>query len=193
MFSRLTVIIIVGILALTGLVLADTITTAVRFIIPSDLAFSISTPSNNSTFVTSSTAGLYFNSTTTTITMLNASLSENSALGNSDQDNDTAIFRYRNDGNAAINITLSFALITDTCINVKASVGSLGYQAICADETGPTTNTTCVNWNSTSLGAKNVTDTLAVNDLRDVWLWADFTSCSSGLDETDTITHTSIK
>jgi len=192
MFSRLTVIIIVGILTLTGFVLADTITTAVRFIIPSDLAFSISTPSNNSTFVTSSTAGLFFNSTTTTITMLNASLSEDSAFGNADQDNDTAIFRYRNDGNSAINITITFSGFTDTCINVKASVGSLGYQSVCADEIGPTTNTTCVNWNSTSTGAKNVTNGLTVNELRDVWLWADFTSCSSGLDETDTITHTSL-
>ena len=189
MYRRTILIVVIGILAFSTVVLAATITTSVRFIIPTDIGFSISTPSNSSSFVTGSTSGIFFNSSSTTITMINASLSESG--GNGDQDNDIAIFRYRNDGNKILNITLSFDAITDTCINVKASVGPQGYQSICADETGPTTNTTCVNWNSTSLGAKNVTNSLAVNELRNLWLWADFTSCSSGLDETDTITHTS--
>ena len=190
MSHKIFYIVFIGLLALSTYALAATITTSVRFIIPSDTSFSVSVPASNSTFSSSTSAGIYFNSSSTTITMINASISD---AGTASQTNTTAIFRYRNDGNVPINITISFNAITSTCINVKASVGSTGWQSTCTNFTVPPTNLSCTNWNSSSLTAKNVTNGLAVNQVRDLWLWADYTSCSVGLDETDTITHTSGK
>ena len=191
MFAKTFLLALIIIIAISATALAISLTTSVRFIIPVDLSFSISTPSNNTTFSTTSTAGLYFNSSSTTITMVNASLDPGQGTSNAYQNNGTAIFRYRNTGNVVMNITMQFNTITAACINVKASVGSTGWQSTCTNFTVAPTNLSCTNWNSTSAGAKNVTDSLAVNQVRDVWLWADFTSCAAGLDETDTITHTS--
>ena len=187
MLSKTIVFAFIGILAFSSIAFALTITTSVRFRIPVDTAFAITIPSNNATYVTSSTPGILFNSTSTTITMINATMQNNES--SSAQTSGTAILRYRNDGNVRLNITLEIGGVP-SCVTLKAGNDSVSWQSTCTSVSGPPNTTACISWNSTDTGPKNVTNGLATTATDDVWLWADFSSCTAGLDNTTTITHT---
>jgi hypothetical protein len=178
-----------ALLIFSGLASADSITTSVRFVIPSTTSFAIAIPSTNSTFVSSgATDSLLFNSTSTSINGLNAT-----AGGGGIQNSTQAIFRYRNDANQNLNVTLAFGT-SPTCsggtIEVKAANATTGYQDTCVSSTIPN-ETQCVNiTNSAKVVIFNL-QWQGGSDTRDLWLWADYNTCAAGTDDTQTLTHTS--
>jgi len=173
------------IVLLAGLAIADSITTSVRFVIPSNTAFAIAVPSNDSFISSGSTDALLFNSSLTSANGLNATTTD--GVQNSTQ----SIFRYRNDANQNLNITLAFGsnpACSGGTIEVKVANASTGYKDSCTD-LAIANQTDCVNITTTTV--------VIINDLpfsgadtMDIWLWSDYNTCTAGLDTTQTITHT---
>ena len=182
----------VFLLLLAGFVLADTITTSVRFVIPSNVAFAIAIPANSSTFVASgSTDQIVFNTSLQSSNGVNASVIQ-SGLTHF-QNANVAIFLYRNDGNQDINITQTLSA-TPTCtggsLELKAANSSTGYENSCSSNT--TLNTTnCINITIGNQAKVVIGLPDTAPDNISIWMWADFNTCDVGLDTSVTLTHNS--
>jgi len=181
------IIVLVLFLFTLGTVFADTVTTSVRYLIPSSIGFTIFLPANNATGVTSgSTQQILFNTTNGSTTKINAT-----TVGGFMQNETVAIFRYRSDANVAINITLALDTVP-TCsggtIVTKAGWNYTSWEGNCT-AANLTAAGACVNITATSVRVAN----LSTNGYtRDVWLWADYSSCPGNTDVTKTLTHTSL-
>ncbi len=190
------------ILVLASIAFADTLTTNVRFVIPSDLTFSVFIASSNATNVTSSAAStrltqeVIFNYTTLTLVKGNAS-----ATGVT-QDGSTAIFQYRNDGNVFMNITLNFTTNMTgrpaaSSVVIKAGKGAGGWEDSCTAVNLTDLGTKCVNLTVNFTGntpprrVANLT-TSSPNNVDYVWIWADWDGLTAGFDQSATLQHRSL-
>ncbi len=176
-----------------GVVFADTITTPVRFLLPTSLAFTLSVPGNNSTSYSSgsTTTTLQFNATVTTGNKINAS-----NLGGDTQTSTSPIFNYTNTGNVYLNMTINFTAALPSGVTVKAGWADGAWETSC---TGTANNgfnftngtTRCAN---VTLATNATVANMSVNGVgsyRNVWLWADYSSVAIGTDTTVNLVHTS--
>ena len=181
------------VLLLLGTVYAvQQITTPVRFILPTTTTFTLAIPGTNATtFSTTDSPGtttattIIFNSTSTTIGGVNAS----AVGGGGTQGPTTPIFNFTNTGNIKINITANFSTALPSGIVVKAGWGTNAYQASCvAASKGPPGGgtgllTQCVNITDSETPATLANlSTSGVAAHRDVWVWADYSSATAGID-----------
>jgi len=159
---------------------------------PTSVAFTLFIPAGNETGTLSNTTGnasvgIIFNLTG----MPNALKANASSVDGSQQTSSVAIFRFRNDGNVAINITLALDAVP-TCANpvgtivTKAGWSDASWESSCTAENLTVTGA-CVNITTTPRRIANLT---ANGYTRDVWLWADIQNCG-GTDTTKTLTHNS--
>ena len=186
--SRIIILLASLFAVLSFAVFADTITTPVRFIVPSTLSFTLSVPGNNaSSFaVGSTTTTLIFNTTSGTATRLNAT-----AAGSTQQQNGTIpIFNYTNTGNVLINITINFTAALPAGVTVKAGWNSTSWQSSCSASTIPNI-TNCINVTIANNATVANLSTSGQGSYREVWLWADYSSVTSGTDSTVNLVHTS--
>ena len=198
---KANIFVLLIVLLLAAVAVADTLTTVVRFVIPTDLTFSVFVPSNNATNVTSSAAQtrstqqILFNSTALTLVKGNASASGVT------QDATTSIFKYRNDGNVLMNISLNFTTNLSSrpqasSVVVKAGKGASGWTDSCAAVNLTASGTECVNLTVNFTGdtpprrVANVTIT-EPNRNESVWLWVDWNGLTTGFDQTATLQHIS--
>ncbi len=185
------VIALLLILIAAGVALADTITTPVRFVIPTALTFTISIPAGNGTIFNASqtTTTIIFNTTATTAVKLNAT---NSPGGAAVQTATAGIFNYTNTGNVLVNITVNFSLALPTGVTVKAGWADGGYESACTgNNLSSTTTCTLVNANTNQTRIANLS-TSGAGSWRSVWLWADYSSVAIGTDSTVNLVHTSV-
>ncbi len=177
-------------LSLSVIVFADTITTPVRFIVPTTLSFTLSVPGNNASSFSagSTTTTIIFNSTSNTVSQLNGT-----AAGSAQQQTATIpIFNFTNTGNVLINITMNFSTSLPSGVSVKAGWASGAYQASCGASVMPS-KTVCINVTAGSVvNVANLT-TSGGEQHRDVWLWADYSNVASGTDSTVNLVHTSVQ
>jgi hypothetical protein len=154
------------------------------------VAFTVYIPADNatgySTAALSSTEEIIFNTTVLDSTKVNAT----AAGGAGRQQNSTnSIFRYENSGTVSLNITLAF-LSSPACsggtITVKAAWNYTNYSPSCSN----VIESNCTNITTSAVRVANLSNT---GDTRDVWLWADFSSCSLNLDTSQTLNHTSVQ
>jgi len=197
--QNILVVIVLGVMLFTALAAADTLTTAVRFIINTDTTFSLFVPADNATNVTSTAAatratqGIQFNYTALTLVKGNAS-----ATGVT-QDATTAIFKYRNDGNVLINISINFTTnLTGrpqaSSVVIKAAKGADGWQDSCSAGNLTELGTNCANitvnftgnWPPRQVANLSIS---GANEDEDVWLWADWNGMAANYDQTATLQH----
>lgn len=194
MANSRNVVIAVAFLFLAGVAFApQTITTPVRFILPTTTTFTLAIPGNNATVFTSTLAGvtattIVYNTTNRTESGINAT-----AVGTSTVQGPTVpIFNITNTGNININVTINFSTALPSGVEVKAGWGPNAYQTGSNGCTGPAAGppgggtgslTTCSN-----ITASQVVTTIANMSTsggakyREVWLWADYTNVVVGTD-----------
>jgi len=154
-----------------------------------DISFTIYISAANATGWDSSAASatdqILFNSSNPNGIKINAS-----SYSGANQSASVSIFRYENTGNTAINLTLAFGT-APTCsggtITVKAAWTDSSYQSSC---NGSIDQSGCTNITAT---ARHIANLSIAGARRDVWLWADYSSCSANLDTTQVLTHTSVE
>jgi len=190
--NKALLIILIFLLGAVGITLADTITTPVRFVVPTTISFTISIPATNATTFSSgqTTTTIIFNTTVTTANKLNAT---NVVGGSPVQTANVGIFNYTNTGNTAINITINFTTALPSGVSVKAGWADNDWESSCT-QANKTTGTGCVNVTASTSVVRiaNLTTTGATK-YREVWLWADYNNVASGLDQTVNLAHVSIQ
>ena len=111
------------------------------------------------------------------------------AIGGANQSSGTSIFRYENTGNVNMNITLVFdsaPACAGGTITVKAAWADAGYSGTCSGDVSNSDNCTTITTTATHIA--NLTSS---GEQRDLWLWADFSTCNPNLDTSQTLDHTS--
>lgn len=173
--------------------------------VATDISFLLFVPSNNATgtqsyAATNTTQQIIFNYTALGIIRANASVSSGTAQGEG-----ISIFRYRNTGNTAVNITMNF---TDnvtgrpeaSSVVIKAGWAENAWQDSCAAVNLSYPNTTCANitvnftGNQAPVRIANLSTTGdAGGKDRDIWLWADWNNMAAAFDRTTTLRHESVQ
>ncbi len=191
MKSKIAIVFLVVVLASSLIAFADTITTPVRFLLPTTISFTLSVPGNNATSFSSgqTTTTIRFNSTITNTIKLNAT-----PAGGAQQTAAIPIFNYTNTGNTYLNITVNFSTALPAGVTVRAGWADGAYQSSCTASVIPST-TACVNVTAGgNVAVANLSTTGgAGGSFRDVWLWADYNSTVAvGTDSTVNLVHTSV-
>lgn len=179
-----------GVVALLLLILAivvgaDSVTTTVWFNVPSVISFTVTLP-GESPIASGTTMDILFNSTSTTINKLNATIAHNYT----NQSATVPIFNYSNTGNGNINITVDFSSALPSGVSVKAGLNDSAWDTKCwATNLATATNNTCAMVNESANAT--VVGSLAVGTTKGVWLWADYSSVAYGTYTSRTLTHRS--
>ncbi len=155
-----------------------------------DVSFVLFIPATNSSFYNSTssptTGTVIFNSTNTNGIKINATWAQTGVAQNST----VSIFRYRNTGNTALNITLNFSATLPSGVTVKAAWNDTSYQATCTlSALNGTSNDACTN--ITAGPVVRVANLSAADAQRDIWLWADYSNVAVNTDTTVNLQHVS--
>ncbi len=168
-----------------------------------DVSFLLFVISNNATGTqsypsTNATQQIMFNYTALNLVKGNASIGNGSV-----QNKDMSMFRYRNTGNTAINITMNLTTnLTgrpqSSSISIKAGWAENAWQDSCAAVNLSYPNTTCANitvnftgnWPPVRVANLSTTGTAGGKD-RDVWLWADWNNMVAMFDQAADLKHMS--
>ncbi|MCX6777808.1 MAG: hypothetical protein NT157_02890 [Candidatus Micrarchaeota archaeon] len=177
-------VVFIVVAAIAVLVWADAATTTVYFNTPSTVSFTITLPGEAA--ATTPTADIEFNSTDTSATKINATVTN---AGDAQTDV-VPIFTYTNTGNVGIKITLLFGAALPAQVKVKAGLNNSAWQTWCNESIlYDARHNDCAFVNDTQ--AATVAN-ISVAGTEEVWLWADYTVYPGGSSTSRTLTHTSL-
>lgn len=178
---------IISILAIFALLVwADTETTTVTFVIPSEIDHSISYGGS------CSSANFYFvendGSLDGTQARINLTSDANpwtsEGASNTCQNSTVAGITITNSGSSVINVSMNTSTSLPSGTGLKAALADAGYEATCS---GTATTSTCVD---VIYGAavQVAGDLSAQGGTEDVWVWANMSNFNSGVAGSDTET-----
>lgn len=186
---------ILAVLILASVVVAQSISTHVVFIVPSTVAFRVTLPGTagfNSSTGQNITLDIAFN-VSREFADLNLTDGAVTAVGinatvrhqpTNAQSADSGIFNYTNIGNQILNVSLKTDVVlpiwptNNFTLTLYAANASTEFDQPCTAVGGQITGTTCVYINSTAVSwvAKNISTGATTS----VWVWADFYNVSAG-------------
>lgn len=170
----------IALLLLAIFVIADTESTTVTWVIPSQVDHSIAYGE------ACSSANFYFVENDAVIdgTQAKLNLTSDSAGVNLCQTNDTAGMVISNVGSVNINITANMSTVLPAGVGLKAANASDGYEVICS---GVSNSTACVD---IIFGAAVIiaNDIPAQIGTKEVYLWGNMTNFNAGIAGSDTET-----
>lgn len=171
--KRWFLLVLLGLLTVS-VVLADTETTTVTFVIPSSVDHSLTYGSS-----CSSTLFYYVETDTTkdgTLNMINASSDTSGA--SPCQTAGQGAFTVNNLGSASINVTMNFSSALPSGISVKSANASGGYEAQCTSTIAGLT--ACVNITN-GAGARLIDNLEGQTGTVEIWTWVDMSNFNGGL------------